>query len=63
MLSSLLSIVSTGFKWLFFRKTRKDLKKNEEAKRDHSTRNDHEDMVDEAGKTGNLEDLRRRASE
>jgi hypothetical protein len=63
MWSSILSIAGTAFKWLFYRKTRKDLHKNEEAKRDHSSRNEHEDMVERAGDTGNLDEIRRRASE
>ena len=63
MIKAILSIISTAFKWLFFRKTREDLKKNMEAERDHKSRNEHEDIVEDASKTDDLDDIRRRASE
>jgi hypothetical protein len=40
-----------------------DMKENKEAKIDASERDDHEKIVSDAQKTGNLDELRKKASE
>ena len=62
ILSSILSILSSIGQYILGRKNDAKLRKAEEAKRDEEIRNENEEVVNMAADSGNLDDIRKRAS-
>ena len=60
--SSILGIIATLADYILGRKNDKDLKKAELSKRDEEIRNENEEIVNMAADSGDLDDIRKRAS-